>query len=682
MPGESPPPAPRACFGRDRLIEGVIGFAENLTPIALIGAGGIGKTSAILTVLHHDRIKERFGENRRFIRCDQFPATLAHLLTRLSEAIGAGVQNPQDLACLSPFLSSGETLIVLDNAESILDPRGKEAAKIYAMVEELSQLETLCLCITSRISTIPPGCEIVNVPTLSMDAAQDAFYRIYKGERSPLINDILEELDFHPLSINLLATVAHQNQWDTNRLAREWNERRTGVLQTERKSLAAAIELSLTSPLFQHLGPDARALLEVVAFFPQGIDENNVNWLFSMISNRTDIFDKFCTLSLTHRSNGFITMLAPLRDYLSPKDSNPPPLLRATKERYLARLSVTIDPGAPDFGETRWIISEDINIEHLLDFFTTVDANSVDIWEACTNFMTHLVWHKHRLTILKPKVEGLPDDHISKPRCLFELSRLSDTVGRQAERKQLLTQALKLVRESGNDHYTAQILRHLSDTSRRMGFPQEGVQLAKEAVEIYERLGGTVELAWCLKYLALLLCSARQLDAAEETALRAVSLSAEGGNQYQLSDCHRVLGDIYRCKGDRTKAIHHYGAALEIAFTFNWRESLFWIHLELVVVFLDDGKFDYAQAHLEQARSYAAGTAYYIGRVMTQQAFVWYEQHRLEEARSEILRAADVFTKLGSAEDMYVCSAFLSDIEKGLNSPVVANRPDSTSEPP
>jgi hypothetical protein len=51
-PGESPPPAPRACFGREELIEGIVGFAANLTPIALIGAGGIGKTSIVLTVLH------------------------------------------------------------------------------------------------------------------------------------------------------------------------------------------------------------------------------------------------------------------------------------------------------------------------------------------------------------------------------------------------------------------------------------------------------------------------------------------------------------------------------------------------------------------------------------------------------------------------------------------------------
>ena len=378
------------------MIEGIVGFAENLTPIALIGAGGIGKTSVALTVLHHHRIKQRFGENRRFIRCDQFPATVVHLLNQLSKVTGAGVENPEDLAPLHPFLSSREILIILDNAESILDPRGTDAAKIYALVEELSRMETISLCITSRISTIPPECEIFDVPTLSMKAARDIFYSVYKKrEQSDLIGNVLEQLDFHPLSIALLATVAHQNRWGTDRLTREWKNRRTSVLQTEHnKSFAAAIELSLASPLFRDLGPDARAVLGVVAFFPQGVNENNIDWLFPTIPNGTDIFDKFCILSLTYRSNGFVTMLAPLRDYLSPRDPKLSSLLCATKECYFTRMTADVDPEKPNFGETRWITLEDVNVEHLLDVFTTIDKDSDGIWKACTKFMEHLYWHK------------------------------------------------------------------------------------------------------------------------------------------------------------------------------------------------------------------------------------------------------------------------------------------------
>jgi hypothetical protein len=458
------------------LIEKIVDLAENLIPIALIGVGGIGKTSTALAVLHHDRIKQRFGEERRFIRCDQFPTSHSQFLRRLSNVIGAGIDNPEDLTALRPSLSSKQMVVVLDNAESILDPEGMDAEEIYGVVEELSRFDNLWICVTSRISAIPPGYKHFDVPTLSADAARDTFYTIYdSGDRSNVVDGILEQLDFHPLSIALLATVAHQNKWGTDRLAREWEKRRTSVLQTRhKKSLATTIEISLASPMFQEFGPDARALLEVVAFFPQGVDENNVDWLFPTIPNGIDTFDGFCVLSLTHRSNGFITMLAPLRDYLSPRDPKLSPLLCAVKERYFTRMSVDLNPNQPVFGEARWIRSEDVNVEHLLDVFTTIDADSDDVWDTCARFMAHLFWHKNRPTLLRAKIEGLPDDHCCKPKCLYELSMLFGSIGNFVDCKRLLIQTLRLERERGDDRGVARALRELATINSRMGLLGRG----------------------------------------------------------------------------------------------------------------------------------------------------------------------------------------------------------------
>jgi len=652
------------------LIEEIVDFAEHLTPIALVGAGGIGKTSITLTALHDDRIKRRFGVNRRFIRCDKFPVSLPNFLRRLSEAIGASIENPEDLTPLRPFLSSRDMFIVLDNAESILDPHVASAKEIYAAVEELSQLDNICLCITSRIYTVPPDCKWLAIPVLSMEAACDTFYRIYQhGERSDLINNILTQLDLHPLSITLLATVAHHNGWGIDRLASEWNRHRTDMLQTDHTGgLAATIGLSLSSLTFQELGPDARDLLGVVAFSPQGVYESNIAQLFPTIAGRENMFDKFCVLSLAYRSDGFITMLAPIRDHLSPKDPASSPLLCSTKDRYFTRLSVRIEPGEPGFEEARWIRLEDGNVEHLLDVFTTIDAGSGGVWSVCGYFMEHLYWHKPRLVVLGPKIEALAGGHHSKLECLFQLSRLFQAVGNVAERKRLLARILKLSREQGDDRQLARALRHLSNVHLEMGLFKEGMEQAKEASEICERLGDTAERARCLKELAWLLHYDGQLDDAEEVAFRAIDLFREKGKEHQVCACHRLLGAIYYSKGETKEAIHHLEVALEIATPFNWLNQLFPVRYSMAELSSNEGRFDDAHAHIEQAKLHATNDNYTHGLACATrlQAEVWHRQHRFEEARSEASSAVEIFEKLGAADDVECARRLLQQIDGEL----------------
>jgi tetratricopeptide (TPR) repeat protein len=664
------------------LIEKIVGFAEHLTPTALVGAGGIGKTSVALTVLHDDRIKQRFGHDRRFIRCDKFPTSLTHFLARLSQVTGAGVENPEALTPLQPFLSSKEMLIVLDNAESILDPQGTDAEEIYTVVEELSHFSNIWLCITSRISTIPPDCETLDIPTLSMGAAHETFHRIYKnGERSDPIGNILEQLDFHPLSITLLATVAHHNKWNVDRLTREWDVQRTGLLHTQHnKSLAATIELSLASPMFQELGPHARGLLGVVAFFPQGVNENNLDWFFPTISDRRDIFDKFCVLSLAYRSDGFITMLAPLRDNLCPEDPTSSPLLHATKECYFRRLSVYVSPDAPGYEEARWIASEDVNVEHLLDVFMSIDANSDDVWDTCANFMGHIYWHKPRLVVLGPKLEGLPDNHPSKPECLFELSRSFDSVGNHLECKRLLGHALKLWRERGNDLKVAQTLKLLAYANQQLHLHKEGIPQAKESLEILERLGDISGQALSLQQLAWLLYHDDQLEAAENAACQSINLLPDNSEQFAVCQGHRALGSIYRSKGEAEKAINHLEAALRVASSSKWRGELFWTHFSLAELFCDQIKFEEAHIHIEHAKSHAANDIYELGRAMELQIRVWYKQCKLEEARSEALRTISVFEEVGAVRDSERCRKHLRRIEEKMKTLVISGELDFDGE--
>ena len=563
-------------------------------------------------------------------------------------------------------------IIFLDNAESILDPQGTGAREIYDVVEELCRFKTICLCITSRISTVPRNCKRPVILPLSMESACDIFYGICDNSgRSDVISNLLRRLDFHALSITLLATTASYNMWDYDRLAEEWDIHRVQVLRTDyNESLEGTIELSLASPTFRELGPDARDLIGAIAFFPQGINEQNLNWLFPAISNGRNVLDKFCALSLTYRSNGFVTMLAPLRDYLSPKDPASSPLLRTTKDRYFSRLSVLVDPSGPGFEEARWIISEDVNVEQVLDVFTSIDANSVSVWDACASFMRHLYWHVKRLVVLGQKIKELPDDHYSKPQCLFWLSRLFQSVGNHVEYKQLLVETLRLRRERGDDLQIADTLRFLSDT--RLGHYKEGILRAKEALEIYERLNDSSRQGLSLRQLASLLYFDEQFDAAEEAALRATDLLSDKGEQsvvsqgkqFPICECYRVLGQICHSKGETEKATKHFETAIGIASTSNWHDHLFWNNYSLAELFFSEDRFDDAHARIERAKSHAVNDSCNLGRAMELQAGFWYEECKFEEAESEALRAADAYERIGAMKDVEECKAILRNIEK------------------
>ena len=220
----------------------------------------------------------------------------------------------------------------------------------------------------------------------------------------------------------------------------------------------------------------------------------------------------------------------------------------------------------------------------------------------------------------------------------------------------------------------AATLMELSEAYRLTGLPKEGIAQAKEALEIYERLGHTVRQAECLIKLARLLDSDKQLDAAKDAAFRAIALLPEKGEEYRACRSHRALGTVYQSKGKTEKAIYHFEVALGIASPFNWHDDLFWIHYDLAGLFRRKHRFNDAQSHIECAKSHTVNSPYHLGYATEGQAWIWYHQHRLEEAESEALRAAHIYEKLGATKVVEDCRKLVRKIEIKLNARVASGQ--------
>ena len=141
--------------------------------------------------------------------------------------------------------------------------------------------------------------------------------------------------------------------------------------------ISPTIELSLSSPTFANLGPGAHDTLGVIAILPQGVNEVELEWIFQTVSSIRDIVNAFI-FPVTRRNRGFITMLAPVREYLVTDTSYT--FFYSTRDQYLTRLRVIARDAGHDYPplqDTQWLAPEQVNIETILVLPTRTNPRSV-----------------------------------------------------------------------------------------------------------------------------------------------------------------------------------------------------------------------------------------------------------------------------------------------------------------
>ncbi|KAG9309657.1 P-loop containing nucleoside triphosphate hydrolase protein [Chiua virens] len=149
-----PPPSPPAMFfGREELFSQVKDALLHDKDVALIGPGGIGKSSVAKAVINDDDIKEHYG--RRFFvtfdGMDRTQMTLDVLIQRVASTLGLHVSGAECERQVKSNLKSSPVLLVLDNAETfedIVDP--DEALRIESFIADIANALGVSVILTSR----------------------------------------------------------------------------------------------------------------------------------------------------------------------------------------------------------------------------------------------------------------------------------------------------------------------------------------------------------------------------------------------------------------------------------------------------------------------------------------------------------------------------------------------------
>ncbi|KAJ7833779.1 hypothetical protein B0H14DRAFT_2514786 [Mycena olivaceomarginata] len=313
------PSEPKIFHGRELELSDLLHFFNTGIPrIAILGAGGMGKTCLARAVLHHPDITARYAQNRFFVACNS-----ATTKFELANLIGShmGLKPGKDLtqAVLQHFSNNPPSLLILDELETLWEPASSRA-NIEELLSLLTGVEDLALMARAehpaKVQWTRPFLKVLQ--PLDQEAARHTFVDIAdNGHSLEEVDQILSLADNMPLAISLLAHLA-DTEGCSNVLS-HWNKEKTSVISEgfdKRSNLNMSISLSLSSPQIQSV-PHSQELLSLLAMLPDGLTDVDLIQsklpLENILECKTTLKSTALAYSDEHKR---LKVLMPIREYL------------------------------------------------------------------------------------------------------------------------------------------------------------------------------------------------------------------------------------------------------------------------------------------------------------------------------------------------------------------------------
>ncbi|KAH9034092.1 hypothetical protein EDB85DRAFT_1033912 [Lactarius pseudohatsudake] len=617
------PILPQVFFGRSEELKTIVDLIFSATSpvhIAIIGPGGIGKTTLAHAVLTDERVASRFADSRYLVPCepltsrDALLVALANSLSLLqpgttSDSYSVGLE-PRVLSALG----SEKCILCLDNFESPWDQPGPSRGAVEMLLADITALPSVTVLITMRGGERPKGTAwtLPMLPPLT-NFPRDAAKRTWEslaGTCDEWAEKLIDAVDCLPLAVTLLGSLAEVSTAET--LWERWQKENIALVEKEKgdklSSLEFSVELSLESSRMAADGSSKR-LLGILSLLPDGMPafpSPEFRRLFPDVPDIHRSLDTLLKCSLAVRTadkrvqvNSLVRLYCERNDLATAEDR------RALRDYYVTLASHGYDNLSHELFKR--MTMEMNNMESVLRKSLTLTPLSeitpvIEAIIAYTQFCSYIGNFSDVVITSATNVQGLPEETLGD--CLTSLGSicLSDDNVAQAEehfRKALiLHQSAEDVVGQANDHChlgdvlyrcdkveearacyqmafdlnveskspygQANALTHLGDTYRKLGRLEESCSHYNRSLDLHQEHQDQLGQANSLKGLGHVYLRMDNIKLAEESFDKALELHKAVNDLVGQANDISSLADIYQRLDNFDRAEVAYKKALDL----------------------------------------------------------------------------------------------------------------------
>lgn len=636
--------------------------------LAVLGSGGMGKTSVALAILHDTQITAHFDLRRFFISCEAH-ADADSLIVALATVLGLEASKDLLTVLVACLTGSPRTLLVLDNIETVWLVRDMvKISEVERLLSTLAAIGSLSLIVTCRGNVLPPRVMWSNASTaalypFSSEAAmktfEDTSMRSFSGEDKELITQLLHEVDLMPLAVTLLAQLV-QRGIRLNEIYDRWIRTRNTLLRTRpvgrEYNVDASIEVSIGLMQGSIDSLEPLQLLSICSTLPDGLHP----WLFEILR---PLFQDIDATRQTLRDYALVSdgvddelrVLSPIRHFVS---ANYP--LQQDIYEFVCAIYFELAAQLPYLDENSEGLagvaaSEMGNLFTLL--FTLLVEPSQQIFDAVINFTNFTCTRKPSTTLAFALLPHLEQHSEWKATCLWTIGNTQYRLDEYREAIKSFTMAGQLYFGIGNQSRLAQCKRFAGDTHRLLGEEDRATTLLSEACDIHAELGEELYEAQCRMTIGLLLRDKQEHAAAIEHLTAARKILNALGIVTLAAQCAEILGMVYIGLEDLESSATELEAAHSAYLTLGNRQHVAHSGRLLGALERRKGNFILAEQLLVQSETYyqEVGERYGLAECAWGLGCLRRDQGRYEEAIRHLESAYQLFEALGLMENAGAC---------------------------